>query len=79
MERNLKTAEQKHEKTKEQHERSKKKLLDLQAGIENLCSKLTEIKLDMPDSNECDDIQKITMSNLVEGLEQSRKKLKLLF
>lgn len=48
MERNLLLAEQKHEKAKESYDKEKKMLLDLQAGIEHLCSKLNEIKIDNP-------------------------------
>ena len=49
MERSLVAAEQKHEKAKEAHDKVKKKLLDLWAGIENLCGKLNEIRLEGKD------------------------------
>mmetsp|Transcript_34724 Transcript_34724/g.53294 ORF Transcript_34724/g.53294 Transcript_34724/m.53294 type:complete len:198 (+) Transcript_34724:1027-1620(+) len=81
MERNLSTAEQKHEKANEAHDTVKKKLLDLWVGIENMTGKLNEIKLEGRDEagNPVESIQVITLSNLVQGLEQSRKKLKLLY
>ena len=50
-------------------------LLDLQAGIEHLCGKLNEIKLEGVDRN----IENINQENLVDGLEQARQKLKLLY
>lgn len=78
MERNLAQAEQKHEKAKESYDKEKKMLLDLQAGIEHLCSKLNEIKIENP-YQKTTNIETITQDNLVEGLEQSRKKLKLLY
>ena len=40
-------------------------LLDLQAGIEHLCGKLNEIRLEGGSEN----INTITQDNLVEGLE----------
>ena len=49
-------------------------LLDLQAGIEHLCGKLNEIRLEGGSEN----INTITQDNLVEGLEQARQKLKIL-
>jgi septal ring factor EnvC (AmiA/AmiB activator) len=45
MERNLSQTEQKHAATKQEHDNLQKMLLDLQAGIEHLCAKLNEIKL----------------------------------
>ena len=45
MEVNYGQAKQKHEKANELHEKTKKMLLDLQAGIEHLCSKLNEFYL----------------------------------
>ena len=53
-------------------------LLDLQAGIEHLCSKLNEIKIENP-YQKVKNIESITQDNLVEGLEQSRQKLKILY
>lgn len=46
MERSLAQAEQKHVLAKQNHDQATKMLLDLQAGIEHLCGKLNEIKLD---------------------------------
>ena len=78
MERNLGQAEQKYEKAKESYDKEKKMLLDLQAGIEHLCSKLNEVKIENP-YQKVTNIEHITQENLVEGLEQSRKKLKILY
>ena len=76
MERNLALAESKHAKAKEEYDRVKKMLLDLQAGIEHLCGKLNEIQLYGGKSK---NIDKVSQSNLVEGLEQARQKLKILY
>lgn len=78
-ERQLAAAEQKHERQKEIHDKSKKKLLDLQAGIEHLSGKLQEIKLEGFDHEDIENIHNITLSNLVEGLNQARQKLKILY
>jgi hypothetical protein len=58
----------KHEKAKESYDKVKKMLLDLQAGIEHLCSKLNEIVIDDP-SGQLQNIEKISQENLVQGLE----------
>ena len=83
MERNLAAAEQKHEKAKEAHDKSQKMVLDLQAGIEHLCGKLNEVKIEVGSSESSKrgvaNISNITQENLVEGLEQSRQKLKILY
>ena len=76
MERNLAQAEQKYEQARESYDKVKKMLLDLQAGIEHLCGKLNEIVIEGGDTV---NIGKISQENLVEGLEQSRQKLKLLY
>ena len=65
MERNLAQAEMKHEKARESHGKTQKMLLDLQAGIEHLCGKLNEIRLEGVDKN----IETICQENLVDGLE----------
>ena len=67
----LAKAQQKHAKTKEIHDANKKMLLDLQAGIEHLCGKLNEIKLEQTNQKKKDivNIEKINQHNLVEGLE----------
>ena len=52
MERNLTIAEVKHEKAKESYDKVKKMVLDLQAGVENLCGKLNEIHLEKVDSTQ---------------------------
>ena len=53
MENNLKEVEMKHEKAKELYDKTKKMLLDLQAGVENLSGKLNEIRIERKsDSNE---------------------------
>jgi hypothetical protein len=49
----------KHEKAKESYDKVKKMLLDLQAGIEHLCSKLNEIVIDDP-SGQLQNIEKIS-------------------
>ena len=46
MEHNYKVAVQKHDKTSEETKKSKKTSLDLQAGIEHLCGRLNEIRID---------------------------------
>lgn len=51
MEKNLLTAEMRHSKVKEGHDVVRKQLLDLQAGVEHLHGKLSEIKLEAIDEN----------------------------
>jgi hypothetical protein len=46
MEKNLTTAEQKHINAKETHDNLQKMILDLHAGIEHLCGKLNEIRIE---------------------------------
>jgi len=46
MERGLAQAEQKHALVKQNHNNAQKVILDLQAGIEHLCGKLNEIRLE---------------------------------
>lgn len=54
--------------------------MDLQAGVEHLHGKLGEIKLEANNpSDKVTNITQITHENLVESMEQSRKKLKILF
>jgi hypothetical protein len=67
----------KHEKARESHGKSQKMLLDLQSGIEHLCGKLNEIRLEGAGVEK--NIETINQENLVEGLEQARQKLKLLY
>lgn len=81
MENTLTKVVQEHEKSKEQYDKTKKMLLDLQAGVENLCGKLNEIRLENANdkAGHYDNILTITQQNIVEGLEQSRQKLKILY
>lgn len=82
MENNLKEVEQKHEKAKELYDKTKKMLLDLQAGVENLSGKLNEIRIERKNESvdgQFENIMQITQKNIVEGLEQSRQKLKILY
>ena len=74
MEISLAQAEQKHGETKATHENLSRTVLDLQAGIEHLCSKLNEIHVQGSNEN----IQTVTSENLVEGLDQAQLKMKLL-
>lgn len=82
MENNLKEVEQKHEKAKELYDKTKKMLLDLQAGVENLSGKLNEIRIERKNESvdgQFENIMQLTQKNIVEGLEQSRQKLKILY
>ena len=74
METSLAQAEQKHEETKVTHENLSRTVLDLQAGIEHLCSKLNEIHI----QGSKESIQTITSENLVEGLGEAQLKMMLL-
>lgn len=78
MERNLSAAEVKHTKTVEEIKKTKKTTLDLQAGIEHLFGRLNEIRIDSSSKQKFDNIQTVTQDNMVECLEQSRQKLKLM-
>ena len=51
MESSLAQAEQKHGETKATHENLSRTVLDLQAGIEHLCSKLNEIHVQGSNEN----------------------------
>lgn len=82
IENSLKIEEQKHEKAKELYDKTKKMLLDLQAGVENLSGKMNEIRLERSSESRegrFSNIITITQQNIVEGLDQSRMKLKILF
>ena len=82
MENNLKEVELKHEKSKDLYDKTKKMLLDLQAGVENLSGKLNEIRIERQSDaadQKFENITQITQKNIVEGLEQSRQKLKILY
>ena len=59
MEKNLIKAENEHDSAKEEHDNLQKMLLDLQAGIEHLCGKLNEIKLEVP-GNQVINIENVT-------------------
>lgn len=78
MEKNLNLAEQKHLKAVATSEKSKKTCLDLQAGIEHLSGRLNEIKISSATDKNLQNINTVTNINMVECLEQSRQKLKLL-
>jgi len=52
-------------------------LLDLQAGIEHLCSKLNEIRVEKP-GEAAAPIETVTQQNLVDNLELARQKMKVL-
>lgn len=54
MERALNTTRHQHDKAKENYDKVKKMLLDLQAGIEHLCGKLNEVHLE-PMTDNVDD------------------------
>lgn len=64
MESSLKEVEIKYEKSKEVYDKTKKMLLDLQAGVENLAGKLNDIRIERsdecPDSVEFENITQIT-------------------
>ena len=60
MERNMAVAEQKHLKAKEAHDKVKKMLLDLQAGVEHLCGKLNEIRIEDQFNNNFENILTVT-------------------
>jgi len=77
MERSLVQAQQRHSNAKDQHDNLAKMLLDLQAGIEHLCSKLNEITL-QTHHERLGVIQKVTQENLVDSLEEARRKMKVL-
>ena len=68
MEKNLTTAEQKHINAKETHDNLQKMILDLHAGIEHLCGKLNEIRIEDAGVNQ-KNIESVTQQNLVESLE----------
>lgn len=78
MEKNLNLAEQKHLKAVATSEKSKKTCLDLQAGIEHLSGRLNEIKISSENDKNLQNINTVTNYNMVECLEQSRQKLKIL-
>ena len=50
MERNTVLAEQKHVKAVQNSEKNKRTCLDLQAGIEHLCGRLNEVKIENKDN-----------------------------
>jgi len=76
LERQLAKAEQEYSDAKDQHDHFQKMVLDLQAGVEHLCYKLNEVKLSKP-SDTTVNIEKVTQSNIVEGIEQVRHKMKV--
>lgn len=58
---------------------SKKTLLRLQAGIDHLCGRLNEVEIIDDNDNYKTNIKTITQENIVDALEHTRKKLKLLY
>ena len=74
MERNLNLAQQKHNHQKERIEKINKVLINSKAGIEHLCTKLADIKLETGEPN-----IKVSDETLVEALVQCDQKLEQLY
>ena len=74
MERNLNLAQQKHAHQKERIEKINKILINSKAGIEHLCIKLADIKLETGEPN-----IRVIDETLVEALVQCDQKLEQLY
>jgi hypothetical protein len=74
LERSITQAIVKHERSKDRCEKLSKILLNAKAGIQHLCDKLSDVKL-----NGYPDFCNITDSNMVEALVSCERKLRSLY
>lgn len=77
MEIKVQRVQHKHSSIKETYDESNRMLVDLQAGIDHLCGKLNEIKLEENAKDVVIDSSHPT--KLVDALDQARQKLKIIY